>query len=346
VRLEIIAFRHNRSKPRRRKAGLALRSRLLDWAGLKRYDVRMNTILNAVVRLCMRAFAPGIAKSMKEDGQFDFRDKGAGTEGIAPATYINVENNGADVTLVCFAGMAALYAGMPKFEFRRCLTDIRSGYNFVWVRDVHRASYDLAPDGSSNGFAFFTKAIENALATLNSTYNVAIGASAGGAAAFAFSGVLPIHQVIAFNPGFPLDVCSRPEIMHKVLLDWKKLLRRPLDYFELVLLILCARYLWKRSCRLVGRENITDTLESYLRKQPPARATVFYSARSLPDTEQTRPLEAIPAVRLKPVDSGCHNCMGELKRRGELGALIHEEIRVGLAECLDKHHGPAQQKLG
>ena len=326
--------------------GSAVPPVLLDWAGLKRYDMRMNTILNAIVRLFIRIFLPGIAKSLKEEGQFDFRDRAAGTEGICPATYIDVEDNGSDVTLICFAGMAALYAAMPKFEFRKCLTDIRSGYNFVWVRDVHRASYDLVPDGSSNGFAFFTKAIGHALATLNSTYNVAIGASGGGAAAFAFSGVLPIHQIIAFNPGFPLDVCSRWEILRKVLLDWKKLLSSPLDYFELVLVVLSARYLWKMTCRRVGRENITDTLESYLRKQPPVRATVFYSAHSLPDAEQTRPLEAIPAIRLKPVDSGRHNCMGELKQRGELGALIHEEIRVGLAECLGQHRGPAVQKLG
>ena len=292
----------------------------------------MNTFLNVMVRLFIRVFLPGIAKSLEEEGQFDFRDKAAGTEGIARAAYIDVEDNGSAVTLICFAGMAALYAAMPKFEFRKTLTDIRSGYNFVWVRDVRRASYDLAPDGSSNGFAFFTQAIGDALATLNSTYNVAIGASGGGAAAFAFSGVLPIHQIIAFNPGFPLGFCSRGDIMRKVLLDWKKLLNRLLDYFEVVLVVLSARYLWRRNCRLVGAENITDTLEWYLRKQPPVRATVFYSAHSLPDAEQTRRLEGISAIRLKPVDSARHNCMGELKQRGELGPLIHEEIRVGLAE--------------
>lgn len=305
----------------------------------------MNFILNAVVRLFIRVCLPGIAKSLKEEGQFDFRDKAAGTEGIARATYIDVEDNGVDVTLVCFAGMAALYAAMPKFEFRRCLTDNRSSYNFVWVRDVHRASYDLAPDGSPNGFAFFTKAIGDALADLNSTYNVAIGASGGGAAAFAFSGVLPIHQIVAFNPGFPLGFCSRWDIMREVLLDWKKLLSRPLDYCELVLVVLSARYLSKRTCRLVGEENMTDTLESYLRKQPPARATVFYSAHSMPDAEQTRPLETIQEIRLKPVDSGRHNCMCELKKRGELGALILEEIRAGLAERAGKQSQAARQTL-
>jgi pimeloyl-ACP methyl ester carboxylesterase len=233
--------------------------------------------------------------------------------------------------LICFAGMAALYAAMPKFEFRKTLTERRDRFNFVWVRDVHRASYNLAPDGAPNGFDFFAKAIADALAALGSAHNVAIGASGGGAAAFAFSGVLPIHHVITFNPAFPLDAYCRPEIKRGAFLDWKKLFTSPLDYVEVVLIVLSAQYLWRRNCRLAGADKMTDVPACYLRKQPPVRATVFYSDHCLPDADQIRHLADIPEVSLKPIDSGRHNCMGELKKRGELGALIHAEILVGLA---------------
>jgi hypothetical protein len=292
----------------------------------------MNKAAKSFWRLFLRVFLPGIAKNLKQDGQFDLRDPAVGAEGVPRGTYIDVENNGSDVTLVCFAGMAALYGGMPRFEFRKTLSDPRNRYNFVWVRDIHRSLYELAPDGSPNGFIFFIDAMADALAGLHSAYTVGIGASGGGAAAFAFSGMLPIDQVIAFNPGFPLGVCSRGEILRRVILDWKKLLTRPRDYFELVLVVLAARYLWRRTCRLVGRQDVTDTLQCYLRKDPPARATLFYSARSLADAEQARPLQSVPSIILKPLDCGRHNCVGELKKRGELAALVHAEIGAGIAE--------------
>lgn len=286
----------------------------------------MNAILNVIVKLFIRIFMPGIARSLEEEGQFDFRDKVPGRDETDVSLYIDVEDNGAGVTLVCFAGMAVLYAAMPKFEFRKTLMTGRDGYNFVWVRDIHRASYYLAPDGSPNGFAFYTRIIGDALERLGSAHNIAIGASGGGMAAFAFSGALPIHQVIVFNPAFPPEVYTSPENLRTVLRDWRKLLHKPGDYFEAVLVTVSSHFLWKRTCRLVGDENIPDALECYLQKDPPARATVFYSANCPPDARQAIALKDIPTIALRPIESGRHNCMGELKQRGELGPLIQEEI--------------------
>jgi hypothetical protein len=37
-------------------------------------------------------------------------------------------------------------------------------------------------------------------------------------------------------------------------------------------------------------------------------------------------IKDIPTITLRPIESGRHNCMGELKQRGELGPLIQGEI--------------------
>lgn len=288
--------------------------------------LQVNAILNVLVKLFIRIFLPGIARSLEEEGQFDFRDKAVGNGKVDDSLYIQVEDNHSDVTLVCFAGMAVLYAAMPKFEFRQILATGSDGYNFLWVRDIHRASYYLASDGSPNGYAFYTRIIGDALEQLGSTRNIAIGASGGGLAAFLFSGALPIHQIVAFNPGISSDVYLDPKNLHAVLWDWRKLLRKPGDYFEALLIMLSAHVLWKRICRLVGEKNIPDTLQCYLSKDPPAQATVFYSTNCPPDARQAMVLKDIPSITLKPIESGRHNCMGELKQRGELGPLIHAEI--------------------
>lgn len=290
----------------------------------------MSRFLNAIVKLFIKTFMPGIAKSLEEEGQFDFKDKEDLSEDQQRALAFQVENNGADTTVVCFAGMAVLYAAMPKFEFRKTLTESGGKYNFIWVRDIHRASYHLAPDGTRRGYAFYVEALSQALASLPSTYHVAIGASGGGTAAFAFSGKLPIHRVIAFNPAFPLGEYGAWKNLRRVLFDMPKLLRKPGDYFETLLVTLSTRYLWRRNCRLMGEENLPDPLTCYLEKTPPARATIFYSDRCPPDTAQALGLANEPSITLKPIPSGRHNCMGELKQRGELGALIHSEIQNAL----------------
>jgi hypothetical protein len=212
-------------------------------------------------------------------------------------------------------------------------------YNFIWVRDIHRASYNLAPDGSLDGFGYYTRSIGQALAGLKSRYAVAIGASGGGAAAFAFSGALPIDLIVAFNPGFPLKEYGSAANRRRAVLDWRKLMRAPGDYFEVVLITLSARYLWKRNCRLVGGANITDITQRYLAKSPPTRAVIIYSADCRPDAELALRLGDLPEVTLVPVPSGRHNCMAELKQRGELAPLIlkfHDHFQGGSSPASPK----------
>jgi hypothetical protein len=278
-----------------------------------------------ILNLLSRIFPPGIINIVKslEEWRVDFRKN---RESIDPSLYINVEDNGSDTTVISVAGGALLYAGMPTFEFRKTLQSLGGHYNFVWVRDIHRTNYKVAPDGSLNGFDFYAKIVGDALSSLRSSRNIAIGSSGGGGAAIALSGLLPIDRVIAFNPVFREGEYGSLKNIGKVLLDLRKLLPKPRPYIEGIIVTLSARPFWKRLCRLVGKENIPDVLEHYLRKNSPTQVVIFYSQNCTPDIEQAMIFKDIPTVTLKPILSKQHTFMVELKQRGELGPLIHEEI--------------------
>ena len=289
-----------------------------------------------ILKLLIRISPPGIAstaRSLYEEWHFDLPKKGIGQEAIDPSLYIKVEDNGSDTTLISLAGMAMLYAGMPKFELRKTLQNLGGHYNFMWVRDIHRYNYAVAPDGSSNSLDFFARIIGDALSRLRSSHNIAIGSSGGGAVAIGLSGMLPIHRVIAFNPVFREKDYGSSKNTRKAIFDLRKVLPKPRAYIEGILVTISGTPMWKRLRWLVGEQHIPDIMEQYLRKNPPAQTVIFYSTNFLPDAEQALIFKDIPTVSLKPIHSKQHTFMIELKQRGELGPLIHEEILIELARC-------------
>jgi len=290
----------------------------------------LNKLLRPLVRLVVRVLFPGIAQSLEQEGQFDLHKHPGALGDVDVSRHLDVENNGSDTTLICFAGMAVLYAAMPKFEFRKTLAGTGGTYNYVWVRDIYRSYYDLAPDGSPNGLAFYAHIIGDALERLGATHNIAIGASGGGAAAFAFSGLLPIHQIITFNPAFPINEYGSWKNLRGILFNISKLIWQPKAYVEVLFVALGVRFLYWRSRRTAGIENMMNPLECYCRKNPPARATVFFSTNSLPDARQILQFHNLPTVAVIPIVSERHNCMAELKQRGELGSIIHAAIQNGM----------------
>jgi hypothetical protein len=292
----------------------------------------MNAILNALLKLLIRIFVPRYARDLKHEGQFDFRKKIVAPGDVDPSIYINVEDNGSDVTVISFAGMALLYAGMPRFEFRKTLRKGGHSYNLIFVRDVHRAYYCMAPDGSPSGLAFFEGLLRDALSRLNSKYNVAIGSSGGASVAFCLSRDLPIHQIIAFNATFPLEIYSSRVNRRAALFDFRKLITAPRAYIEVVLITFGGRYVCHRICQLLGEENVPDITQCYLSKRPrPARATIYYSAGCRPDAEQALLLKEIPTITIKPVNCNRHNFMADWTLSGRMGQIIQEEIEAGLA---------------
>lgn len=282
----------------------------------------MPRAIEACVRWFLRRFMPGIAAALEEENQFG-RIDGPESDSVDPSLYLQVENNGSDTTIVAFAGMAVLYAAMPKFEFKKMLEET-GRYNFVFVRDVYRTSYRRAPDASGDGIAFYERAVADALLRIGAQRNIAIGMSGGGEAAFRISGASPIHQVVAFNPSFPLARYSSLNNLMRVLLNCRTLVREPAVYLEVLLVTLGARYLHKRNCRLLGDEDLERPLGDYLRRAAPA--VLIYSTRFHPDSTQALALKDVPSITLVPVESARHNCLVDLKKQGKVTEFLREVL--------------------
>ena len=275
---------------------------------------------------------PGAASALKTEGQFSLADHSrSGT--LEPSAYIDVEDNGADVTLISFAGMAVLYAAMPKFEFKSMLQEGGGNYNFVFVRDVFRSSYRLAPDGSGDGIGFYERVVRDALEGLNAKCTIAIGMSGGAEAAFRISGATPIDRIIAFNPAFPMEHHGSWSNIGICLLDLKKLVTEPGAYFETLFVTLGTCYLWRRNRRLIGYEDPKLPLRDYLRRAAPA--VLYYSHRCIPDVRQALALKDVPSITLTVLESSRHNCLVEMKNKGVAGKFIGEEIQKQVESCLN-----------
>ena len=288
-------------------------------------------ILNSMIKLLSRIFLPSLAKSMAEEGTFDFTSPdGEGT--FDRSKFIQVEDKGSDVTIVSFAGAAVLFAGMPQFEFRKMLNENENNYNLVFVRDPRRSAYFEHPKGGPGGIEFYMPLVNETLEELGSSYNVALGASAGGAGAFYVSSFANIHQIVAFAPGFPPVVYTKPMTQLRTYFNIRKLLAEPAAYAEVVLVTIAAQLVMLKVNRLLDGVRMPDITQCYLDVEPvPPRATIFYGERCLPDRLQAMYHKDISSITIKAIDSGRHNCAADLKKRGILGKTILEEIEMGRA---------------
>ena len=273
---------------------------------------------------------------MEAEGQFQKRMQEEG--GPRASDYLLVEDNGAEVTIIAFAGIAVLYAGMPQFEFHRMLKRIGIPTNLIMVRDIQRSAYCLTPDGKPNGTVFYENMIHSALKQLNSKYNVAMGASAGGAAAFYFSGRLPIDHIITFSPGFPAEIYTNYKTRLMVLGNMKQLFREPGAYAEVLLVTYGATLFDRRIKRLSNGAGAVDVLKGYLSAKPaPARVSLFYGEDCIPDRNQADMMRPYDTVHLRPLPTGRHNCASFLHKQGKLISTLKEEVVLGMQAQAPPH---------
>jgi hypothetical protein len=116
-----------------------------------------------------------------------------------------------------------------------------------------------------------------AISHLPPSFNVTVGISAGELAPFVLCNGLPIHQILSFNPSFPLDLYGSENLL-SLSLRPKALFSDTQSYFESILIVLSARLIWKRMRRILGKNNFPDVLQYYLGTKPkPPAATIFYS---------------------------------------------------------------------
>jgi len=276
------------------------------------------TIKNTLYRGGMRIFMPDLARQMAAEGNLALPK-----DGEAPSLeYIKVEDNGADTTIFAFSGLDVLYAGLARYEFQRVLHQLGTDANFVFVRDVHRMGFQLKPDGSHGGMAFYRDEINRVKAELGSSRNIAIGSSIGGSAAFCLGSSCGLDELVLFGAAFNLDGFSGQETLWKVVRDYRLLLREPRAYFELLVVTFAARWALKNLEKRFGIDNIPKPLEVYDSAPRKPAITLLYGESSAPDVGQAELIRDFPRTRLVPLPTGRHNTPAFLKERGELADRI------------------------
>lgn len=270
----------------------------------------------------MRIFMPDLARQMSIEGNLELpRDD-------APLSldFMHVEDRGAEITIFAFSGLDVLYAGLARFEFKNVLHQLGVDANFVFVRDVQRMGFQLRPDGSPGGMEFYAGEINRVKEKLGAQRNIAIGSSIGGSAAFAFGALCAMDELVIFGAAFNLDGFSAPAMLRHVLLDFRQLLTEPRAYAELLIVTLSARWARKHLGKHIGEENLPKPLELYERMPVKPAITLFYGAKSLPDSNQAMLIKDCPRTRLVPLPTGRHNTPAFLRKRGALAARIAEAL--------------------
>lgn len=282
-------------------------------------------IKEALFRSLTKLFLPSLARNMEEEGTFRvFEGKNAVTD---ETEYFRVDDRGSDVSIFVFSGMDVLFAGEPRFEFRRQLEGLGYPVNTVFIRELRRSGYMFAPDGSPTGSTYYERKVNELKRQLGARVNIAMGASGGGLASFYFGTRCGFDHAIGFSPAFPISVWLGWRPLLKVLFNLRQLLTHPTEYIEVLLVAISANVIEHVVSRTLPPEQIVDAYELYASSAPRPSGTIFYGERCIPDAEQARIVGQLEGITLRPVPTGRHNCPGHLKERGKLADALHAEIR-------------------
>ncbi len=176
--------------------------------------------------------------------------------GAQPAQILEIRDRKSDVTIVSFAGIAALHGGMVNFEFTELLRRFAFEPNVVFVRDPLCACYHLRPDGTPGGLEHYAEEVRAAVASLGGRHVVGIGTSIGGMAAIAIGHRLGFDQVLAFSPSWPPPRYMMEPGIEAFLARLRLLFRRPAAFVERALLAQMARVSARRLVETVGEAGI------------------------------------------------------------------------------------------
>ena len=282
---------------------------------------------NFLFKWTARIFAPDVAANMDREGTMS-----TDAPSVADEQFMVVEDNGSDVTVFCWAGMAVLFAGMPAFEFRKLLVGQGDRFNLVFFRDLRRIGYMEKPDGSDGGVEFFQEKCQEVMAQLGSRYNICVGASAGASTAVFFASRLKMDHVIAFGPIFDADLYTDWKQQLRHYLNLKLLVTEPQAWFEVIMMMLGGYAVKTKMRRRFGPDAINDVVGAYRNAVPRPKATVFHGKYCAPDRVQAHLLDPFPEVEFVPVESGRHNVAAILKKQGKLAETIVDAIHRGLEE--------------
>lgn len=251
----------------------------------------------------------------------------------APADAVQileVRHRGSDLTVVSFAGIAALHGGMVNFEFTELLRRFSCEPNLIFVRDPICSCYHLRPDGSVGGLDYYAAEIDAAVRKLGARHVVTIGTSIGGMAAIAIAHRLGYDQAIAFSPSWPPPRYHLEPGLTAALGRLRLAFRKPAVFMERLLLAQMARVSEARLLATVGREGILDLEGELARTGRTPEITVFYGEGCIPDVKTAQAMSAAASAEVVPLPTSMHNSTAYLKRTGRLipEILVRVERRM------------------
>jgi pimeloyl-ACP methyl ester carboxylesterase len=263
-----------------------------------------------------RAFAPANVasvnvKDMWQEGTFTAEEQ---------ADFCEVIDHQSDTTIVCFAGLALGFVGLPSYEFRKALGAADGRFNLIFIRDIRRLWYHLAPDGTPTGLDFYTEQIQTAITQLQTRRLITVGVSAGGYAALYFGWRLGADQVVAFSPQTDL-------IGGALKLRWRELLisqgwLQPRLFLREQLII--AFFLRHRAKLLKQKihPNEWGSLVPHDHHNLQTKTDIYYCQHNQLDRHQARRLAGLAGVTLHDCDCNLHNVAGYLRNQSQLFAVL------------------------
>lgn len=249
-----------------------------------------------------------------------------------PGQVIEIRQRGSDVTVVSFAGIAALHGGMVNFEFTELLRKLSWEPNVVFVRDPLCACYHLRPDGSPGGLDYYAEEVRKAVASTGAKHVVGIGTSIGGMAALTFGTRLHFDQVIAFSPTWPPERYLLDGSLRARLGRLKMLFREPAVFVERILLAQMARVSARRLARAVGKKNILDLEAELAKAETLPKISMLHGRGCEPDVATAAAIQRITGAEIVALPTSMHNSSAHLKRTGGLVPAILTRVEASLKE--------------
>jgi hypothetical protein len=230
-----------------------------------------------------------IQEALIRSGVVDLSELNGPLSSISPLETRLVE--GADVTLVVFAGMATRVS-MPAAEFFGIFSKRADAINIVYAKDFMQCWYQRGLLGLSHDVPSTATYLKTFLA--RSKRIVTLGTSSGGFAAILFGVLMGAERVIAFGPQTQLD-------------------RRVYKRFK------------STDSRLRDMEADPQymDLRTVLENHPyDGRIEVHYAADSDTDKPAADHIASFPAVKLFGYESGEHAIARVLRDNGTLSGIL------------------------
>jgi hypothetical protein len=214
--------------------------------------------------------------------------------------YFSDFREDSETMLIAFGGIAG-ELGIPAFEFFKS-TDIFA-VKKIYFRDLNQAWYHQGIAGIANNIDEIANFLINQISKQNVKYTVIAGNSMGGYAALLFGWLINATRVLAFSPQTFITTALR---LYYRDFRWSKQIKKAhqvnqKQYFDLKKLFLTCH----------DRNTIFN---------------IYYPAKDYLDRTHASRMKNIQNIRLFPYEYRTHSLVKELKIRGDLDKILHQNL--------------------